>query len=284
LLNSIFGVTDIHVSLKAEKVLEIGGFMVTNSMLYGVVCAILIASLLIYAARKITLIPGKNFVASAIETVMEFINGMLTGPFGTPERAARFVPIFGFYFLFIVFNNLLGLLPVVGPGVFSSIEGGHVPLFRPFTADLNGTIAMSVVAIVMVQYLSIKEQGGKKHLQHYFTDKPLNPINFFIGILEVFGEFTRVLSLSLRLFLNTAVGEVLIAVFSSLILSKGRTPFAALPIFMFEALVAYIQAYVFTILAGTYLGMAIAHSDEHHEEDHPASISEGVEPRPMQGG
>lgn len=280
---SILAASDIHVSLKAEKVLELNGFGITNSMLYGLVCAVLIAVVMILAARRIKVIPGKGAFASVIESLVEFIGNMLASPFGTPERAARFVPIFGFYFVFIMFNNLLGLLPVVGPGVYSSIEGGQVPLFRPFTADLNGTIAMSVVAILIVQYLSIKEQGGKKHLQHYFTDKPLNPINMFIGLLEVFGEFTRVMSLSLRLFLNTAVGEILIAVFTSLILSSGRTPLAAIPIFMFEGLVAYIQAYVFTILCATYLGVSIAHADKHHDEDHLASLSEGVDSR-MIGG
>ena len=279
----LLAATDIHVSLKPEKIFEIGSLGVTNSMIYGLLCAVLIGALMLYAARRITVRPGKGAVGSIIEVLVEFIGGMLAGPFGTRERAARFVPIFGFYFLFIMFNNLLGLLPIVGPGVYSTVEGGHIPLFRPFTADLNGTIAMSVIAILMVQYLSIKEQGGKKHLQHYFTDKPLNPINLFIGILEVFGEFTRVLSLSLRLFLNTAVGEILIAVFTSMILSSGRTPLAAIPIFLFEGLVAYIQAYVFTILCGTYLGMAIAHADKQHDHDHMAALSEGVDSR-MIGG
>jgi F-type H+-transporting ATPase subunit a len=129
-----------------------------------------------------------------------------------------------------------------------------------------------VIAIITVQYLSIREQGGKKHLQHYFSDKPPNPINLFIGLLEVFGELTRILSLSLRLFLNTAVGEILIAVFTSMILASGRTPVAVLPIFLFEALVAYIQAYVFTILAGTYLGMAISHADHHDDHHSPATL------------
>lgn len=283
MLNQLFAASDIHVSLKAEKVFSIGGFDVTNSMIYGLLCAMLIGFLMVYAAKHIKVRPGKGWVSTVIEMLVEFIGGMLAGPFGTRERAARFVPIFGFYFLFIMFNNLLGIIPLVGPGVFSSVDGGHIPLFRPFTADLNGTIAMSVVAILMVQYLSIKEQGGKKHLQHYFTDKPLNPINMFIGLLEVFGELTRILSLSLRLFLNTAVGEILIVVFTSLILEQGRTPFAAIPIFLFEGLVAYIQAYVFTVLTGTYLGMAIAHADKHHDEEHLASLSEGVDSR-MVGG
>jgi F-type H+-transporting ATPase subunit a len=206
---------------------------------------------------------------------------MLEGPFGTAERAAKFAPYFGIFFLFIIMTNLFGLLATFGPGVTVS---GH-PLFRPFTADLNGTIAISVFAILLVQYLSIKEQGIKKHMQHYFTSKPLNPINFFIGILEVFGEFTRVISLSLRLFLNTAVGEILIAVFTSMILSAGRTPLAVLPIIMFEVLVAYIQAYVFTILTGTYLGMAISHAHDDHDVDHQHITNpEGVDSRGTAGG
>ncbi len=136
-------------------------------------------------------------------------------------------------------------------------------------------ITMAIIAIVYVQYLSIKAQGVKGHLTHYFSDKPLNPINFFIGILEVFGEFTRVLSLSLRLFLNTAVGEILIAVFTSLVLTQGRTPVAVIPIILFELLVAGIQAYVFTVLTATYLSLAIAHAD--HSDDHDEVNAQKVE-------
>lgn len=288
---SFFAAAEIHISLKAEELFKLGPFAVTNSMLYGLVCAIFIAIVMSWAARRIKVRPPRGFVAF-FEIMVEYITNLLSGPFGTREKAARFVPIFGVYFVFIMFNNLLGVLPLVGPG----IKYNDVALFRPFTADINGTIAMSVIAIIMVQYLSIREQGGKKHLQHYFSDKPLNPINFFIGILEVFGELTRIISLSLRLFLNTAVGEILIAVFTSMIIASGRTPLVVLPILLFEALVAYIQAYVFTVLAGTYLGMAIAHadhSDSHGDEQspgtfpqdhHPANIPDTVESRGMHGG
>jgi F-type H+-transporting ATPase subunit a len=252
----------IHVSLKAEPITTIGPLTVSNSMIYGTVCIALLLVLLIVAARKITFKPGKSAFGGAVEYLIEFVINLLQGPFGSRKKAAKFTPYFAAFFLFILFNNLMGLLPVVGP----AIKVGEFPLFRPFTADINGTIALSVVAIVLVQILSIKEQGIGGHLKHYFSDKPLNPINFFIGILEVFGELTRITSLSLRLFLNTAVGEILIAVFTSMIAPNGRTPIAVIPIFLFEMLVAGIQAYVFTILAATYLGISIQHAD--HGEDH----------------
>lgn len=268
----------IHVSLKAEPITHIGPLTITNSMIYGTVCIAILLVLLIVAARKITYKPGKTAFGGAVEYLVEFVINLLQGPFGSRKKAAKFTPYFAAFFLFILFNNLMGLLPVVGP----AIEVGGNPLFRPFTADLNGTIALSVVAIVLVQILSIKEQGIGGHLKHYFSDKPLNPINFFIGVLEVFGELTRITSLSLRLFLNTAVGEILIAVFTSMIAPNGRTPIAVIPIFLFEMLVAGIQAYVFTILASTYLGISIQHADHgedhdvHHAPDTPKTKVEGL--------
>jgi F-type H+-transporting ATPase subunit a len=278
-----FAESDIHVSLRASELFKMGPLAVTSSMIYGLICSIFIAALMVYAARQVTFRPKKGLFVGAIESMVEYIITMLEGAFGKRETAARFAPIFGVYFIFIVFSNLLELVPWVGEGIYRNAgHGVHEALFRPFTADLNGTIAMAVIAILMVQVLSIREQGAKKHLQHYFSDKPLNPINFFIGLLEVFGEFTRILSLSLRLFLNTAVGEILITVFTSMIVAGGRTPFAVLPIILFEALVAYIQAYVFTVLAGTYLGMAIAHANH---DDHPSTnIPDHVDTRGMMGG
>jgi len=260
----------IHVSLKAEPIHKFGDFVVTNSIIYGILCAMLLGGILLYASKRTKVRPGASKFTAVIEMVMEFIINLLQGPFGSREKAAKYAPYFGSFFLFILFSNLMGILPIVGPAIH--VDG--IPLFRPLTADLNGTIAMSITAIVLVQILSIKEQGAKGHLKHYFSDKPLNPINFFIGILEVFGEATRVLSLSLRLFLNTAVGEILIAVFTSMIAPDGMTPIAVIPIWLFEILVAGIQAYVFTILTGTYLGLAIQHAD--HGEDHDVHHSPAV--------
>lgn len=264
------GESGIHVSLKAEEVFSIGNITITNSMLYGLFVAIAMAVLLIWLAKKSRVKAQKGPVA-LVEMLVEFIVSLLEGAFGSRKQAYKYAPIYATFFIFILLTNMSGLLPIVGPGI--AVDG--IPIFRPFTADLNGTLVMSVIAIVYVQILSIRAQGAKGHLKHYFTDKPLNPINFFIGILEVLGEFTRILSLSLRLFLNTAVGEILIAVFTSLIIANGRTPIAVIPIILFELLVAGIQAYVFTVLTATYLALSIAHA--HHDEEHDERVTHKVE-------
>jgi F-type H+-transporting ATPase subunit a len=268
-----------HISLKADPVFTIGGITITNSVLYGIIVALGILAIGVVAARRAGVKPA-GILTTGFEMALEFIVNMLEGILGSRQKAVKYAPIFGTFFIFIVLNNVSGLLPFVGMGVHVGEAPHSVPLFRPFTADLNGTIAMSVIAILTIQYLSIKESGFLGHLKHYFTDKPLNPINLFIGILEVFGELTRVASLSLRLFLNTAVGEILIAVFAY-VGSYGAS-FTIFPIMIFEVLVALIQGYVFTVLCATYLGLAIHHGEEHEAEhsidhtDSPKLKSEGA--------
>ncbi len=275
-MNFAAGQEGIHVSLKAEQLWEVGGVVITNSMVYGPIVAIIMGILLTRIAKRSSVkVKKKNYAVAVIESIVLFVVGMLEGAFGSREKAFKYAPIMATFFIFILFTNISGILPVVGPAFEVTTEEGQIPLFRPFTADLNGTLVMAVVAIVTVQILSIRAQGVKGHLTHYFSDKPLNPINFFIGILEVFGEFTRILSLALRLFLNTAVGEILIAVFTSLIITDGRTPIAVIPILLFELLVAGIQAYVFTVLTATYLALAIEHAD--HHEDHDENVVHKVE-------
>lgn len=277
LSNFAAGESEIHVSLKAEELWNVGGIAITNSMVYGVIVAILMGFALTKLAKRSSVKPAKrNWYVAVLESIVLFVVGMLESAFGSRKKAFKYAPIMATFFIFILFTNIMGLFPLVGPALEVTTKEGQIPLLRPFTADLNGTLVMAVIAIVTVQILSIRAQGIKGHLQHYFSDKPANPINFFIGILEVFGEFTRILSLALRLFLNTAVGEILIAVFTSLVLTGGRTPIAVIPILLFEVLVAGIQAYVFTVLTATYLSLAIshAHDDEDHESIHAQKVEE----------
>ena len=263
----------IHISLKAEELFKVGPVSITNSFVFGLAMMLLAFLVIVPLAKKIKFNKIESKGASALEAVIDFIVTSIEAPLGDRKLAIKLMPYFASYLIFILMNNILGLLPIVGPG----LTYNGTPIFRAFTADLNGTIAMAIIGILMVQYLSIKIQGGKNHFQHYFTNKPLNPINFFIGLLESFGEITRVISLSLRLFLNTAVGEILVAVFTSIIIKNGQTPLVVLPILLFEFLVAGIQSYIFTVLCANYLGLAIAHHQDHAHQQHGGNISNEVE-------
>lgn len=250
------------VHIAPAPVFHIGGHTITNSILYGWVCAVVLIILFRWVARRMTVKPKAGFV-QIVEIGADFITNTVEGAFDDKKIARRYVPFFVTLFFFILFNNWLGLLPIVGEG----FQGhGGAPLFRPFTGDLNGTFAMGVFTMVLVYGASIKESGGLiKYLHHFFVGSPRNPLFFLIGLLEMFTDLTRVISLSLRLFLNITIGEIVIAVFAYL--GHIAAPLTALPFTLLEFLVAALQAYIFVILSIMYLAIAVNHSASHPEEE-----------------
>lgn len=248
----------VHVA--PAGIFNIGGFTITNSILYGWACAILIVALMIWVARQVTVKP-KGGLIQFIEVGVDFISNLVENAFDDKKIGRKYVPFYVTIFFFILLNNWLGLLPFVGEGFHS----GESPLLRPFTGDLDGTLAIGVVTMLMVYASSIREAGGPiKYLRHFFMGSPLNPLYLVIGLLEMFTDLTRVLSLSLRLFLNVTIGEIVISVFSYL--GHIAAPLTALPFTLLEVLVAALQAYIFTILSTMYLAIAVNHAEDHSGE------------------
>jgi F-type H+-transporting ATPase subunit a len=260
----------VHVA--PGTVLQLAGWDITNSILYGWACALLIIIVFVIAARRSSVKPRGGFV-QFVEWGVEFISNMVENAFEDKKIGRKYAPYFVTLFFFILFNNWLGLLPIVGEG----FQKGGLPLLRPFTADLDGTLAMAIITMGLVYSASIKESGGvKKFFSHFFIGSPKNPLYLAIGILEMFTDATRVISLSLRLFLNVTIGEIVIAVFSYL--GHVAAPLTALPFTLLEFGVAALQAYIFTILGTMYLAIAVNHASEHarHED-----LTEGGLPETM---
>lgn len=258
------------VHIAPAEVFQWGGFSITNSILYGWICAAVLIVLFTVIARRVTINPRGGFV-QIVEVGVGFIENTVMGAFDDKKVGRRYVPFFVTLFFFILFNNWLGLLPIVGEG-FQAHDGA--PLLRPFTGDLNGTFAMGLMTMVLVYGASVKESGGlRKYLRHFFVGDPKNPLFFVIGLLEMFTDLTRVISLSLRLFLNITIGEIVIAVFAYL--GSVAAPITALPFTLLEFLVAALQAYIFVILSIMYLAIAVNHSSAHPEEE-PAEKAQGL--------
>lgn len=259
-LPTIFAEDGPAVHVAPAGVLQIGGITVTNSMLYGWISIFFFTILLIWVARRITLKPQGGLI-QFIEIGVDFITNLVTNAFDDKKVGRKYVPYFVTLFFFILFNTWLGLLPVVGEG----FRSGEAPLFRPFTGDLNGTFAMAAVTMVVVYWASVRESGGlKKYLHHFFVGSPKNPLYLGIGLLEMFTDLTRVISLSLRLFLNVAIGEMVIAVFSYL--GHILAPLSALPFTIIELGIGALQSYIFVILSVMYLAIAVNHSQQHELE------------------
>jgi F-type H+-transporting ATPase subunit a len=264
---------DAVAPLASEKVLSLFGFSITNSMLLGLLIGLTITSIFIYAARKLQVRPGTTFVF-LIELTTVFILDTIKNNFNGDEKKARkFLPLFISFFLFILFNNLFGLLPGMGGTLYLNNGGEHVPLFRPFTTDLNGTIALALIAMSTVWFYAIKERGALNHFKHYFSVlKPWwNPMNFLIGPLEIMTEFIRLITLALRLFGVIYAGEVLLHVITAL---TGNFAWAGtVPIIFLEIFFSAIQAYLFLMLSSVYLSMSTTplHDDNHDSTSHSSS-------------
>lgn len=258
----------IHVpTLAPETLFHIAGFPITNTMINVWVALIILVIFGLVIKRKVTLRPGK--FQNACEYFLENLLGYFDQVTGNRAKTLRFLPIVGSIFFFILLSNWLGLLPGTG-----SILYGHEPLLRPANTDLNLTVAMALVAVVSSHVFGFVSVGVFTHLNKFvqlgtlfksFRHGPVAIftalVNVLVGLIEIVGEISKVVSLSLRLFGNIFAGEVLITVMMSLIGLLVPTPFMLL-----ELLVGIVQASVFAMLTIVYL--TIASEEPHGSEAH----------------
>lgn len=241
-----------HISITAEPIGKIFGLTITNSILTTWVVMLLLIILGTLISKSFKTIPG-NF-QSIGEIVIEGLHNLFKSII-SEDKINKFFPLLATFFLFIIAANWIGLLPGVGT-IGIKEEGKLVPLFRGPTADLNTTLALALIAVFIVQFYGIKAVGSKIYLSKFINFS--NPINFYVGILELISEFSRILSFAFRLFGNIFAGEVLLAVIAFLIPIIVPLPFLGLEIF-----VGFIQALVFAMLTAVFLGAATSEHVEH---------------------
>ncbi|OGI65273.1 ATP synthase F0 subunit A [Candidatus Nomurabacteria bacterium RIFCSPLOWO2_01_FULL_39_18] len=272
-------------TLFAEPIFHYQGFTVTNALLSSWFVVILIVIISLVLRSSLRVIPGKiqNFFEIIVEGALSLCDQV------TNDRALsiKIFPIAISVFFFILINNWLGLLPIGGFGI---IEGGEtnavfVPFLRGGTADINTTVTLAVMAVfganlfgvfsiglwkTFNKYVNIAVLGGIfTKIRHEPTIIIVAPITFFVGLIEIIGEFAKVASLSFRLFGNVFAGEVLLASMAALVAYAVPIPFLFL-----EILVGVIQALIFSILLVVYFTIGATDHDEHEsrEEHKLASI------------
>ncbi len=281
-VTSQFAVSAPSVNVAPGTDFTIAGVPITNAILLGwIICGLSIV-LLAYVARKVTIRPKGGFI-QYVEAGVSFVTDMVTGAFDDKAVGRKYVPFFVTLFFFILFNNWSELIPGVGD---SLLVHGH-PLLRPMTADLNTTLVLGLVTMVLVYVASVREVGGiGKYLRHFFMGSPFNPLYFAIGLIEMLTDLTRALSLALRLFLNITIGDIVIVVFaylgSLLAPVSVLAPITALPFTLLEFGVCILQAYIFVILAVNYLAITVNSAHNHDlTEEEPTETIGTVEAAPQ---
>jgi F-type H+-transporting ATPase subunit a len=252
----IFANSGPVVYISPKVIFHLGNIPITNSIFYGWLVFIFAVIFLIYISRRVKIKPARGIV-QLIEYAFEFIINLINTSFEDKNKAKKYQPYFITLFLIILINNEFELFPFAG----EALKSMGWPLLRPFTADLNATFAMAAITMGYVYYSSVKESGGfRKYLGHFFVGSPFNPLYLIIGILEMITDLTRVFSLSLRLFLNVTIGEIVIGVFSYL--GQFLAPVSALPFSLIEVFIMALQAYIFTVLSVMYLAIVVNHASE----------------------
>lgn len=206
---------------------------------YVVMCilvAVLLMALFSLAARKISLIPSKR--QSILELIVQGFENQLVEIIGEPGR--KYMPLVATIGIFIFLCNLIGL----------------VPGFMSPTSKLNVTAACALVVFLYYHWQGVKAQGPVNYFKHFLG--PIPALAPLLLPIEIISHFSRVVSLSIRLFGNIFAEELLILVIASIIPFFLPLPFMAVAIFT-----SFIQAFVFVMLTCVYLAGAVAHEEEH---------------------
>jgi F-type H+-transporting ATPase subunit a len=258
---------------KAVIVGHVFGLPITNSM---VVTWIVAAALILFAriaTRKMQAVPSgaQNFWEWLVESLYEFLEGIIGH-----DLARKTFWFFATIFIFILFTNWFGLIPGVGTiGWGTPGEHGFEiarPLLRGGNADLNMTLAMSMVFFFFWTVWAFQANGAKGFFLHLFGVKGdstgllkllLIVIFFLVGFLEVFSILFRPVSLSFRLYGNVFAGENMLEAMSTLV--PAINWLLPVPFYFMELLVGVVQALVFMLLTAVFTMLICMHEEgEHH--------------------
>jgi len=229
-----------------------------------VVAALLIIVMRLAARRKSGEVPAG--FAAAIEAVVEFIRNEIARPNLSEKLANSFTPYLCTVFFFILTCNLLGLVPYAATA----------------TGNISVTAGLAILTFILTQAMGIKANGIGGYLRHLTGGVHWAMWPIMVPV-EFLGLFTKPFALCIRLYANMTAGHVIILSLICLIFIFGKggaSPLAgygiapisvgfSLFVNLLEILVAFLQAYIFTLLSSVFIGIA-SHSD-HHEEAHSAS-------------
>jgi len=205
---------------------------------------------------KAALVPDpKLSLRTMAELITEYVLSLMGGLMKRKD-ALYFLPLIGTCGFFILFSNLLGLIPGLAPP----------------TATLNTTVACAIVVFATTHVYGVRSHGAK-YILHFFgpvvptRQTPIYAIPFVLilmalmFVIELISHFARPVSLSVRLMGNMFADHTVVAIFSTLV---PIVPLVIpLPVMLLGVLVCFVQALVFCLLSIIYIGLAIEHAEEH---------------------
>ncbi len=219
-------------------------YTVTNVTLWLALAVVCVALLMVFGTRRRAIVPSRS--QSVAEMIYGFVHNMVEEVTG--HEGVKYFPYVMTLFLFILFANLLGLIPMS----FTT------------TSSLAVTVTLALLVFFGITLLGLIRKGPAFLAMFWVTSAPL-ALRPILAVIEVISYFVRPVSHSIRLAGNLMAGHAVIKVFAGFASMAILSPIAVgavMGILALEVLVAVVQAYVFTILTCVYLKDAVG--DAHH--------------------
>jgi F-type H+-transporting ATPase subunit a len=305
ILGGIFVPISPEIVVAAEKItyeplvenfLGLGPLYFVNTLPTLAVTLVLLIVLAFFANRSLKkseqtdLVP--RGIGNVVEAILEMLYNLTEGPAG--KYAKMIFPWFATIMIYVLFANLLKLIPgFESIGVIHHVEPGEghakallfgswytllpdageyviAPFFRGISVDLNFTVSLAIIAVVMIQVVGFRAQG-LGYLSKFFNTRRMFKVPFFgamdflVGLLELISEFAKILSFAFRLFGVMFSGVVLVAIAAGLL---GGISIVPAMVLMFELFMGVIQAFVFGMLTMVFMAQATQGHGEEHAEGH----------------
>jgi F-type H+-transporting ATPase subunit a len=248
---------------KVDTSVTVFDLSLTRNVVQMLLALTLLVVILIKVARRygsgVGITSAPKGMQNTMETIVNFVNDEICKP-NLGAKASKYLPYLLTVFLFILINNIVGLIPG--------------------TANVTGNIAFTFV-LAIISFIVILFSSNKHYWMHIIN--PLGVpgwVKIILVPVEILGIFTKPFALMIRLFANMVAGHILIICLISLIfimaalnqyVGWGFAPFSiAFTVFIYfiEVLVAFLQAFIFTILTAVFIGQAFEGGhDEHHAHD-----------------
>lgn len=256
-----------------------GWWLLTNHVI--VLCLAGLLMLLLFplitrAYRRGEIVPTgtRNFFEAILMYIREDVVRPVLG-----ELTDNFIPFLWTLFFFILFNNLIGLLPLDAltnwlTGV-SDLKHG---IYGTATGNIYVTGTLAAISLVVMQVSGIRANGLLPYLKHFLGGAPIYMAPIMIPV-EIIGMLVKPFALAIRLFANMNAGHIMLAVLFSFVLGAfeayrgGLGSYAisvpviagSVAIMCLELFVAFLQAYIFVFLTTLFIGQLVIHEHEHQE-------------------
>jgi len=251
----LFSLTSLTIAGKAYSTSD---FAVTTYLFWLMVSILILSGVMFLAVRRLKLVPESK-LSNGVEALAQFVRDDIAAAI-IGHDSKKYFPFIATIFFFIFTNTLLGLIPGARPGV----------------GTMGVTVALSTTVFIYFNAVGIKAQGVWGYIKSFAPAGVPFPINLIVWAIEVFSAFLRIFTLAVRLFANMFAGHIVLGIFAiltglfaeQLIHDLSVSGFvSALPalgwlalmtgLYLLEVLVAFVQAYVFTLLTAVYIGLAV---------------------------